>query len=171
MKHDSQVHRELSRSIWNRLPREAVEAPSLEVLVKRVDVALRDEVSGQSGDGLGLDRMTLGVFPALVLLRLTTLHATTTSRRPPPRPSFRAHRQHLSPPPPHAGTKPAPAPHLIAQHGHGTGGGDLGGAEPDGGDAGGQPQDEDLRDGAHGLRRHGERVAAGRQAGALKPRA
>lgn len=77
----------------------------------------------------------------------------------------------LSPPPRHAGSKPAPAPHLIAQHGHGAGGGDLGGAEPDGSDAGGQPQDEDLRDGAHGLRRHGERVAAGCQAGALEPRA
>ena len=29
---------------WNRLPREVVELPSLEVLKKRVDVALQDMV-------------------------------------------------------------------------------------------------------------------------------
>jgi len=30
--------------LWNRLPREVVESPSLEVLRKRVDVALQDMV-------------------------------------------------------------------------------------------------------------------------------
>ena len=29
---------------WNRLPREVVELPSLEVFTRRVDVALRDRV-------------------------------------------------------------------------------------------------------------------------------
>ena len=37
---------------WRRLPREAVESPSLEVLRSRGDVALRDVVSGHGGDGL-----------------------------------------------------------------------------------------------------------------------
>ena len=42
---------------WHRLPREVVESPSLEVFQSRVDVALRDVVSGHGGDGLtvGLD--------------------------------------------------------------------------------------------------------------------
>ena len=35
---------------WNRLPREAVESPSLEMLEKRGDVARRDMVNGHSGD-------------------------------------------------------------------------------------------------------------------------
>jgi len=41
----------------HRLPREVVERPSLEVLKSRVDVALRDVVSGHGGDRLtaGLD--------------------------------------------------------------------------------------------------------------------
>ena len=39
---------------WHRLPREVVESPSLEVFKKRVDVALKDVVSGHGGDGLGL---------------------------------------------------------------------------------------------------------------------
>ena len=40
---------------WHRLPREVVQPPSLEVLRNRVDVALRDVVSGHGGDGLVLD--------------------------------------------------------------------------------------------------------------------
>ena len=36
----------------NSLPREVVQSPSLEMLKKRVDVTLRDVVSGHGGDGL-----------------------------------------------------------------------------------------------------------------------
>ena len=48
---------------WNRLPREVVESPSVEVLNKHVDVALTDMVSGYGWDGLmvGLDYFS-GLF-------------------------------------------------------------------------------------------------------------
>jgi len=36
---------------WHRLPREVVEAPSLEVFKNHGGVALRDVVSGHGGDG------------------------------------------------------------------------------------------------------------------------
>ena len=39
----------------NRLPREVVGSPPLEVLQNCVDVTLRDAVSGHGGVGLGLD--------------------------------------------------------------------------------------------------------------------
>ena len=47
----------------HRLPREVVERPSLEVLKSRVDVALRDVVSGHGRDGLmvGLNDLS-GLF-------------------------------------------------------------------------------------------------------------
>ena len=47
---------------WHRLPREVVQSPSLEVYKERVDVTLRDEVSGPGGDGLGLDSFILEDF-------------------------------------------------------------------------------------------------------------
>ena len=48
------------------------EPPSLEVLQNRVDVAMRDMVSGHGGDGMGLDLGILEVFSILndsVILR------------------------------------------------------------------------------------------------------
>lgn len=48
-----------------QLPREVMQSPSLEVLKNRVDVALRDMVSGRGGGGLavGLGDMRGGFQP------------------------------------------------------------------------------------------------------------
>jgi len=45
---------------WNRLPRDAMGSPSLEVFKKRIDVTLRDMVSEHGEDGLmdGLDDLS-----------------------------------------------------------------------------------------------------------------
>ena len=37
---------------WHRLPREAVESPSLEVLKNHIDMAMSDMVSGHDGNEL-----------------------------------------------------------------------------------------------------------------------
>jgi len=41
---------------WQRLLREVVESPPLEVFKNHGDVALRDVVSGHGGDGMGWTR-------------------------------------------------------------------------------------------------------------------
>ncbi len=48
---------------WHRLPRVGVESPSLELLKRRADVALRNVVCGHGGGGstVGLDALT-GLF-------------------------------------------------------------------------------------------------------------
>jgi len=48
---------------WNKLPREVLQSPFMEVLKERVNMALRDMVSGHEGDGLvlGLDNLR-GLF-------------------------------------------------------------------------------------------------------------
>lgn len=45
---------------WHRLPREAMESPSLELFKKQTDVALMGMASGRGGDGLavGLDNLS-----------------------------------------------------------------------------------------------------------------
>ena len=50
---------------WHRLPREAVESPSLEVFQSRVDVALRAMGSGHGVKGCWLDWVSLEVFSNL----------------------------------------------------------------------------------------------------------
>jgi len=50
---------------WHR---GVLESPSPEVFKRRRDVALRDVVSGDGGDGLGLDYMILVVLPTLMIL-------------------------------------------------------------------------------------------------------
>ena len=48
---------------WNRLPREVVESPSLEMLHDHVNVALRAMVSGHGRDGLAIKLYDLsGLF-------------------------------------------------------------------------------------------------------------
>ena len=50
---------------WNRLPREVVGPPFLEVFENSGDVALRDVGSGHGGGGLGLDLGILVIFSNL----------------------------------------------------------------------------------------------------------
>ena len=60
--------------------------------------------------------------------------------------------------------------HLVAEHADGGGGGELRLAEPDGGHARGQPEDEELRARAHHLRAHQHREPPARHRRALERR-
>ena len=55
---------------WHRLPREGVESPSLEVIKKCGDVALRDMVSGPGGDGLMFELINLSFLVNFMIVRI-----------------------------------------------------------------------------------------------------
>ncbi len=61
--------------------------------------------------------------------------------------------------------------HLIPKHPDGCSGGHLVGSEPDGGESGRDPEDEDLGDGAYRLSGHQHREAVPAQRRAFYPRA
>ena len=48
-----------NEAVRHRLPREVVQSPSLEVFRNRVDVALKDMVSGHGGGGLAVELSNL----------------------------------------------------------------------------------------------------------------
>jgi len=52
---------------WNGLPRVAVKSPSLEGFKNRVDVALRDMVSGHGVVGLWLNSVIFEIFSNVIL--------------------------------------------------------------------------------------------------------